>query len=176
MDTFYSGVRMVVMSASPIGLLQLGAYWAQLMGLDLRKTHRKLVWAICFISGMCVALAGVIGFIGLVVPHLLRLAGKRWACIYYSCIYLAGSLLLLIADILSRSLVNAGELPVGVVTATIGAPIFIYLWYVVMLSLVDFSVKAGGASFCFCRCRATHCAVRGRMEVASPAYYLASPG
>lgn len=59
-----------------LALLQLGAFQAQLMGLDLRQTQRKLVWAVCFISGMCVALAGVIGFIGLVVPHLLRLIGR----------------------------------------------------------------------------------------------------
>jgi vitamin B12 transport system permease protein len=110
-----------------LALLQLGSYQAQLMGLDLRKMHRRLVWAICFISGMCVALAGVIGFIGLVVPHLLRLAGKDGPAFTIPASILAGSLLLLAADVLSRSLVSAGELPVGVVTATIGAPIFIYL-------------------------------------------------
>jgi vitamin B12 transport system permease protein len=110
-----------------LALLQLGSYQAQLMGLDLRKTHRKLVWAVCFISGMCVALAGVIGFIGLVVPHLLRLAGKDGPAFTIPASVIAGSLLLLIADVLSRSVVSAGELPVGVVTATIGAPVFIYL-------------------------------------------------
>jgi ABC-type cobalamin transport system, permease component len=110
-----------------LALLQLGAYQAQLMGLDLRKTQRRLVWAVCFISGMCVALAGVIGFIGLVVPHLVRLAGKDGPAFTIPASVLAGSLLLLIADILSRSFISAGELPVGVVTASIGAPIFIYL-------------------------------------------------
>lgn len=110
-----------------LALLQLGPYQAQLMGLDLKKTQRNLVWAVCFISGMCVALAGVIGFIGLVVPHLLRLAGKDGPAFTIPASVLAGSLLLLIADVLSRSVVSAGELPVGVVTATIGAPVFIWL-------------------------------------------------
>ena len=110
-----------------LALLQLGSYQAQLMGLDLQKTQRKLVWAVCFISGMCVALAGVIGFIGLVVPHLLRLAGKDGPAFTIPASVLVGSLLLLVADILSRSVVSAGELPVGVVTATIGAPVFIWL-------------------------------------------------
>ena len=110
-----------------LALLQLGTYQAQLMGLDLQKTQRKLVWAVCFISVMCVALAGVIGFIGLVVPHLLRLAGKDGPAFTIPASVLAGSLLLLIADVLSRSVVSAGELPVGVVTATIGAPVFIWL-------------------------------------------------
>jgi vitamin B12 transport system permease protein len=110
-----------------LALLQLGTYQAQLMGLDLRNTQRQLVWAVCFISGMCVALAGVIGFIGLVVPHLLRLAGKDGPVFTIPASVLAGSLLLLVADIASRALVSAGELPVGVVTATIGAPVFIWL-------------------------------------------------
>ncbi len=110
-----------------LALLQLGAFQAQLMGLDLKQTQRKLVWAVCFISGMCVALAGVIGFIGLVVPHLLRLIGRDGPGFTLPAAMLAGSLLLLIADILSRIVVSSGELPVGVVTATIGAPVFIWL-------------------------------------------------
>ena len=110
-----------------LALLQLGAFQAQLMGLDLRQTQRKLVWAVCFISGMCVALAGVIGFIGLVVPHLLRLIGRDGPAFNLPASMLAGSLLLLVADILSRTVVSSGELPVGVVTATIGAPVFMWL-------------------------------------------------
>lgn len=117
----------LVMQYPKLALLQLGAYQAQLMGLDLKATRRKLVWAVCFISGMCVALAGVIGFIGLVVPHLLRLLSKESPAFTLPASVLTGGVLLLTADIVSRTVVSAGELPVGVVTATIGAPVFIYL-------------------------------------------------
>jgi vitamin B12 transport system permease protein len=61
------------------------------------------------------------------VPHLLRLAGKDGPAFTVPASVLAGGLLLLVADIVSRALVTAGELPVGVVTATIGAPVFIWL-------------------------------------------------
>ncbi len=117
----------LVWQSPKLALLQLGTYQAQLMGLDLKTTRRRLVWAVCFISGMCVALAGVIGFIGLVVPHLLRLLSKDSTVFTLPASVLTGGVLLLTADILSRSVVSAGELPVGVVTATIGAPVFIYL-------------------------------------------------
>ena len=120
-------VGWLALQREKLNLLQLGPYQAQLMGLDLRQTRRKLVWAICFISGMCVALAGIIGFIGLVVPHLLRLISKDSIRFTIPASMISGALLLLIADTVSRSVLSAGELPVGVVTATIGAPLFIYL-------------------------------------------------
>ncbi len=124
---FFAVVVWLALQYHKLSLLQLGPYQAQLMGLDLKRTRRQFVWAVCFISGMCVALAGIIGFIGLVVPHLLRLISKDSIKFTIPASMVSGSLLLLIADTVSRSVLDAGELPVGVVTASIGAPLFIYL-------------------------------------------------
>ncbi len=113
--------------ARSLALLQLGEYQAQLMGLDLARVRRRLVMAVCLLTGLSVALAGVIGFIGLVVPHLLRLLGRGGPEFVLPGAALGGGLLLLVADLLSRTLLPAGELPVGVLTASLGAPLFIWL-------------------------------------------------
>lgn len=110
-----------------LALLQLGELQAQLLGLELAPVRRRFILAVALLSGMTVALAGLIGFIGLVVPHLLRLLGRGEPAFLLPASALGGGGLLLLADLLSRSLLPSGELPVGVVTATLGAPLFIYL-------------------------------------------------
>lgn len=110
-----------------LSLLQLGDYQAQLMGLELKRLRRELVLVVCLLCGLSVALAGAIGFIGLVVPHLMRRLGRDGPEFVLPASALGGALLLLLADLLSRSLLSGGELPIGVVTASLGAPLFIYL-------------------------------------------------
>ena len=110
-----------------LALLQLGEYQAQLMGLNLRQVRQRLVLAVCVLSGMAVALAGAIGFIGLLVPHLMRQIGRDGPAFVLPASALGGGCLLLWADLLSRTLLPSGELPVGVLTASLGAPLFIYL-------------------------------------------------
>ena len=77
--------------------------------------------------GVSVALAGSIGFIGLVIPHILRLCGLTDHRVLLPAGALAGAITLLFADVVARLALNAAELPVGVVTATLGAPVFIWL-------------------------------------------------
>jgi vitamin B12 transport system permease protein len=77
--------------------------------------------------GAAVALGGVISFVGLVVPHLLRLAFGSENRYLLPMSALFGALLLVCADIVARTALNAAELPLGVVTTTIGAPIFIWM-------------------------------------------------
>jgi vitamin B12 transport system permease protein len=74
-----------------------------------------------------VALAGAIGFIGLVIPHMLRLCGFTDHRTLLPASAVAGAATLLVADIIARLALTAAELPVGVVTATLGAPVFIWL-------------------------------------------------
>ena len=73
------------------------------------------------------ALAGAIGFIGLVIPHMLRLCGITDHRTLLPASAVAGAATLLIADIIARLALTAAELPIGVVTATLGAPVFIWL-------------------------------------------------
>ncbi|VFS42730.1 Vitamin B12 import system permease protein BtuC [Serratia liquefaciens] len=77
--------------------------------------------------GVSVALAGAIGFIGLVIPHILRLCGLSDHRVLLPACMLAGASALLGADIIARLALSAAELPIGVVTATLGAPVFIWL-------------------------------------------------
>ena len=110
-----------------LDLLQLGDEQAQLMGLTLHRLRWQLVLAVCLLSGFAVALAGSIGFIGLLIPHLMRLLGRGSARFVLVASLLAGASTLLLADLLSRNLLPSGELPVGILTASLGAPLLIYL-------------------------------------------------
>jgi vitamin B12 transport system permease protein len=107
--------------------LLLGETQARLMGLDVHRLRVRLVLAVCLLTGLAVALCGVIGFVGLVVPHLLRLCGVSDQRFLLPASALGGGALLLGADLCARTLLAAGELPIGVVTASVGAPLFIYL-------------------------------------------------
>ncbi|NVP00553.1 iron chelate uptake ABC transporter family permease subunit, partial [Photobacterium damselae subsp. damselae] len=83
--------------------------------------------AISLLVGISVALGGVIGFVGLVIPHILRLALGTDNRFLVPLSALCGGLLLAFADTLSRIVLPAADLPVGVVTTTLGAPIFIWM-------------------------------------------------
>ncbi len=86
-----------------------------------------LVLAMGWLVGVSVAMAGAIGFVGLVIPHLLRLSGISDHRYLLPASALAGAGVLLAADIIARLALTSAELPIGVVTATLGAPLFIAL-------------------------------------------------
>lgn len=110
-----------------LNLLALGAVPARQLGLDVALWRNLLVLAVGWLVGVSVALAGVIGFVGLVIPHILRLCGLTDQRRLLPGCALAGAAILLLADVLARTLLPAAELPIGVVTATLGAPVFIWL-------------------------------------------------
>ncbi|WP_072930954.1 vitamin B12 ABC transporter permease BtuC [Nissabacter archeti] len=110
-----------------LNLLALGAVQARQLGLDITLWRSLLVLAVGWLVGVSVALAGVIGFVGLVIPHILRLCGLTDQRRLMPGCALAGAAILLLADVLARTLLPAAELPIGVVTATLGAPVFIWL-------------------------------------------------
>nr|WP_154324959.1 vitamin B12 ABC transporter permease BtuC [Pantoea sp. 201603H] len=111
----------------PLNLLALGETSARQLGLSLVLWRNLLVMAIGWLIGVSVALAGTIGFVGLVIPHILRLNGLTDHRILLPGCALAGGCILLIADIVARVVLTSAELPIGVVTATLGAPVFIWL-------------------------------------------------
>ncbi|MCU5774931.1 vitamin B12 ABC transporter permease BtuC [Erwiniaceae bacterium BAC15a-03b] len=110
-----------------LNLLALGEVSARQLGLPLALWRNLLVMAIGWLVGVSVALAGAIGFVGLVIPHILRLNGLTDHRILLPACALAGAAVLLGADIVARVVLTSAELPIGVVTATLGAPIFIWL-------------------------------------------------
>lgn len=110
-----------------LDLLMLGEGQAKQLGLDVSAFRWRLILIVSLLVGASVALGGVIGFIGLVVPHLLRLALGTENRFLLPLAAMCGALLLAIADTLSRVILPSAELPVGVVITSIGAPIFIWM-------------------------------------------------
>jgi iron complex transport system permease protein len=97
------------------------------LGIPVEKVRRWVVVAASLTTAAAVAFAGIIGFIGLIVPHLVRmLFGGDYRRLLPLSI-LAGASLLLIADVLARVVIAPQELPVGVITALAGAPFFLWV-------------------------------------------------
>ncbi|EFM2060240.1 vitamin B12 ABC transporter permease BtuC [Escherichia coli] len=111
----------------PMNMLALGEISARQLGLPLWFWRNVLVAATGWMVGVSVALAGAIGFIGLVIPHILRLCGLTDHRVLLPGCALAGATVLLLADIVARLALVSAELPIGVVTSTLGAPVFIWL-------------------------------------------------
>lgn len=113
--------------APALDLLQLGEAEARHLGVDVERLKRRAVLAVALLVGVAVAAAGIVGFVGLVVPHLVRLLtgpGHRWVAPGAA---LLGAALVLFADVLARILMVPAELPIGLVTSALGAPFFLAL-------------------------------------------------
>ena len=113
--------------SAPLNMLALGEASARQLGLPLWLWRNLLVAATGWLVGVSVALAGAIGFVGLVIPHMLRLCGLTDYRALLPASALAGAAVLLGADVAARLVLTSAELPIGVVTATLGAPVFIWL-------------------------------------------------
>jgi iron complex transport system permease protein len=108
-------------------LLSLGEDVAQGLGLQTAWVKVGAAIVVVLLAGSAVSLAGPIGFVGLVVPHVVRFAvgvDYRWILPYAM---LVGAILLSVADLTARLVIRPQELPVGIMTALVGAPFFIYL-------------------------------------------------
>ena len=117
----------LVAAARPLDLLALGEEPARYLGADVDAVKRRVYVAASLLTAAAVAVSGVIGFVGLVVPHIARLTwGHRHRALLPAA-FLGGGALLAFADTLARTVVAPRELPVGVVTALIGVPVFAFL-------------------------------------------------
>jgi iron complex transport system permease protein len=123
----WPAVLALILLARPLNLLSVGEQSAFHLGVDVRRFKIAVYVVNSLVVGICVSGAGAIGFVGLVVPHALRLVGgsdHRWLL---PASALAGATFMVAADTLARTLVAPTELPVGVVTALIGVPVFLWL-------------------------------------------------
>jgi iron complex transport system permease protein len=113
--------------ARPMNILLMGEEMAANMGVDVRLIPLVLLLVTSFMVSVVVCYTGLLGFVGLVMPHLLRLLfGPDHRLLVPACI-LGGATYLILCDLLARSLPSQGEMPVGVITAMVGAPLFILL-------------------------------------------------
>jgi iron complex transport system permease protein len=124
-----TGLLLSLMTARHLNVLALGALQAGALGVPVERLRWQIYVLASLLTAAAVVQAGSIGFIGLIVPHMLRLTGMHDYRFLLPASVLAGGSLLIIADTLARSMFTDINLPVGVITAAIGVPVFIFLLY-----------------------------------------------
>ena len=121
------GLAVLLMLGHPLNVLQFGDEQAQQLGIPVQKVRIVIILAATLVTAAAVAFAGVIGFVGLVVPHIVRLL---WGGDYRRLLPLSmicGASLLLITDVVARTVTAPQEIPVGIITALLGAPFFLWV-------------------------------------------------
>ena len=114
-------------SRNALNLLALGEKEAAYMGLNVTRYKHGVLWLVAFSVALATALCGIIGFVGLVVPHMCRAIFGVNHQVLIPASALTGALLLIVADTLARTLFVPMEIPIGIVTSAVGAPFFLYL-------------------------------------------------
>jgi len=125
----YVPIPLAVLAAAarPLDLLALGEEPARYLGADVERVKRRVYVAASLLTAVAVAVSGVIGFVGLVVPHLGRIVWGHRHRVLLPAAFIGGGTLLTFADTLARTAVAPRELPVGIVTALVGVPVFALL-------------------------------------------------
>ena len=122
-----AGGAVLIGSASRLNLFSVGEDSAAALGVDTERTKRVVFLAASLLTGVAVAFAGVIGFVGLLVPHAVRSVFGNDQRTLLPASFLAGATLLVAADAVSRAALAPAELPIGAITAALGAPLFAWL-------------------------------------------------
>ncbi len=123
----FVGVLVLVSQAPALNLLTLGEDAARSLGVEVERVKRVLFAAAALLTGAVVAFSGLIGFVGLIVPHAVRLVCGADHRLLLLVSGIVGGMFLMVADTVARTLLSPAEIPVGVVTALVGGPIFLYL-------------------------------------------------
>jgi len=121
------GVVIIIIYSRSLNLMQLGEEQAQQLGANVERLKIILLAASTLITAAAVSFVGIIGFVGIIIPHAVRLI---WGADYRFLLplsILVGALFMIVADLVSRTIMAPTEIPVGVITALCGAPFFLYL-------------------------------------------------
>ncbi|MDP2335404.1 MAG: iron ABC transporter permease [Bacteroidota bacterium] len=111
----------------PLNALRLGEEKAKHLGINTDTTIKLLFLLASLLAGVCVAVAGVIGFVGLIIPHLMRmLVGSDYRILLVSS-FLSGSIFLVLSDVIARTFISPNELPIGVITGIVGGIVFLLM-------------------------------------------------
>jgi len=122
-----AGLFAAYLFVRPLNALRLGEEKALHLGINTNTAVKVLFLISSLLAGVCVSVAGVIGFVGLIIPHVLRLfLGSDYRILLVSSFLLGGSFLVL-SDVMARTIISPNELPIGVITGIIGGSIFIVL-------------------------------------------------
>ncbi|OAM53115.1 heme ABC transporter permease [Methylovorus sp. MM2] len=126
-----AGISVVVLlkQAGALNTLALGEVQAQLLGVSVKKLNRLCIATIALSVGAVVSVTGIIGFIGLVAPHLVRLTFGPDQRLVMPASALVGAILVLLSDLIARTISAPTEIPVGIITALLGVPFFLVLLF-----------------------------------------------
>jgi iron complex transport system permease protein len=120
-----AGCGLLVLMSRPLDVLSLGTEEAAALGLAVSRTRLVILGLAALVAGTCTAVAGSVPFVGLVAPHALRpLVGPRGRFLLPAA-FLGGAVLVVMADLLSRATSSRVDLPLGALTAFVGAPYFL---------------------------------------------------
>lgn len=122
-----AGMAAALALARPLNAIALGEAQAQLLGVPVERSKRRAVVVTALVVGTVTSATGVIGFIGLVSPHWVRMVAGPDHRVVLPCSALLGAALVLVADAVARTIVQPAEMPLGVLTALIGVPLFLLM-------------------------------------------------
>jgi iron complex transport system permease protein len=113
--------------ARPLNLLALGEPTARSLGVEVERVKQRVFIVSALMTGAVVSVSGMIGFVGMLIPHSVRMVIGADHRLLLPASFLVGAMFLMIADTLSRTILAPAEIPVGIVTALMGGPFFLYL-------------------------------------------------
>ena len=122
-----AGIALIVVFARPLNVMQLDEEQAQQLGVSVESLKLILLAAATLITAASVSFVGTIGFVGIIIPHAVRL---MWGADHRFLLPLSvftGAIFMILADLIARTVLSPTEIPIGVITAICGAPFFLYL-------------------------------------------------
>jgi iron complex transport system permease protein len=122
-----AGLIMLGMHAQSLNLLTLGEETARSLGVEVERVKKFVFLAAALLTGAVVSFSGIIGFVGLIIPHAVRLVVSADHRLLLPVAGLVGGIFLMLADTVARTALSPSEFPVGVITALVGGPIFLWL-------------------------------------------------
>ena len=125
--TFFAGLGVGILTRRPLDILLTGEERARTLGVNIKTLRRTLMAMSALLTGVAVSLSGVIGFVGLVIPHMSRILFGAAHGRLIAPVCLLGAVFMVGADLLARVLARPEEMPVGIITALVGAPFFLHL-------------------------------------------------
>ncbi|WP_160688473.1 iron ABC transporter permease [Clostridium sp. C2-6-12] len=126
---FILGIVGIMFYCTELDILSFGENQAKSVGVNTTKVKKHLLICSAILTGCAVALSGIIGFVDLIIPHLVRkLIGAKHKYVIPVSVLLGGSFMV-ITDLIARTIIVPSELPVGAITALIGAPFFTYIYF-----------------------------------------------
>jgi iron complex transport system permease protein len=123
----FAGAAVLLLMARPLNVMQLDEEQAEQLGINVERTKIIILVAATLATAAAVCFCGAIGFVGIIIPHAIRMICGPDYRLLLPMSLLGGAAFLILADTAARTILAPAEIPVGIITAIIGAPFFLYL-------------------------------------------------